>query len=288
MRLAPSHGASLLLFEPEREPRMTRTGRVESPLSIRAIRVIGGLSFSLALVAVLLCPLASRAQPKAAVDDLVRGTMKQWQIPGLSIVIVRNGKPVYLEGFGVRALGKPGAVTADTVFPIASCTKSFTTLAMGMLADDGKLDWDDPVKKHVSYFRLSDPLADASVTLRDLVAHRTGVGSHDLLWYGVDWALAERIRQACKLEPATPFRASFRYQVIYFGAAGVAVGTASKSSWEDFVQKRILTPLEMKAWTCTFPKGKEIELASPHRRDADGKVTAIPRYPLGEPDPAGS
>ena len=241
----------------------------------------------LALIGLLFCPGAARAQ-KAAIDELARTAMKQWQIPGLALVVVHNDKIVYREGFGVRTLGKPDPVTDDTVFPIASCTKSFTTLAMGMLVDDGKLDWDDPVKKHVPYFRLSDPCADAAVTLRDLVAHRTGVGSHDLLWYGVDWPLEKRIRQACQLDLAMPFRSSFRYQVIYFGAAGVAVGNASKSTWEDFVQGRILTPLEMKATRCAFPADKDVELASPHRRGEDGKVTVIPRYPLGEPDPAGS
>ena len=245
------------------------------------------LLFPLALLAGLMLPATTYAQ-KAAIDDVVRGTMKQWSIPGLALVVVRQDKVVYREGFGVRTLGKTDRVTPDTVFPIASCTKSFTTLAMGMLVDEGKLDWDDPVRKHVPYFHLRDPLADAAVTLRDLVAHRTGVNAHDLLWYGVDWPLEKRIRQACNLNPAMRFRSSFRYQVVYFGAAGVAVGTASKGTWERFVQDRILGPLEMKASRCTFPTEKDVELASPHRMDGDGKVAVIPRFPLGEPDPAGS
>src|SRR5437868_6568898 len=108
------------------------------------------LIFTIALVAALLCPRASVAQ-KAAIDELVRATMKEWKIPGLALVVVHQDKVVYLAGFGVRTLGKPGPVTADTIFPIASCTKSFTTLSMGMLVDDGKLDWDDPVRKYVPY-----------------------------------------------------------------------------------------------------------------------------------------
>jgi CubicO group peptidase (beta-lactamase class C family) len=204
------------------------------------------------------------------------------------LVVVRDDRLVYLKGFGVREAGKPEPVTPDTVFPLASCTKSFTTLAMGILVDEGKMDWDDPVRKHVPYLHLSDPLADATVTLRDLVAHRTGVASHDLLWYGTGWSLEERIRRVGKLELARPFRSSFRYQVVLFSAAGVAVGSASGGSWEEFVQHRILGPLGMKASTCTFPAdNSKRELASPHRL-RDGKVSVAPRFPLSAPDPAGS
>jgi CubicO group peptidase (beta-lactamase class C family) len=244
---------------------------------------------TLLTLAGFLCTAAPLHAQGQAIDELARQTMAQWKVPGLALVVVQNDRLVYLKGFGVREAGKPGPVSPDTVFPIASCTKSFTTLAMGMLVDDGKMDWDDPVRKHVPYFHLSDPLADAAVTLRDLAAHRTGVGSHDLMWYQVPWNLEERIRRAGKLDLALPFRSSFRYQVVLFGAAGVAVGNASGSTWQDFVRRRILDPLEMKATTCTFPAGHpKLELASPHRKGPDGKVAAIDRYPLTEPDPAGS
>lgn len=244
------------------------------------------LLFSLGVLAGL--PPLLCAQPVKVIDDLVSQTIKSWGIPGLAIAVVHEDKLVYLKGFGVRAVGKPEPVTPSTVFPIASCSKSFTTLALGMLADEGKMDWDDPVRKHVPYFRLSDPLADASVTLRDVVCHRTGVGAHDLLWYATSWSLEERIRHACMLNLDQPFRASFRYQVVFFGAAGVAVGQASGSTWEDFVQKRILDALEMKSSRCTFPADAIGNLASPHRKGADGKVAVLPRFPLAGPDPAGS
>jgi CubicO group peptidase (beta-lactamase class C family) len=246
--------------------------------------------FILALLTGLAAPPLLQAQPPItrAIDDLARRTMKQWQTPGLALVVVHNDRILYLKGLGVRQLHKPEPVTPDTIFPIASCSKSFTTLAMGMLVDEGKLDWDEPVRKHVPYFHLADPLADAEVTLRDLVTHRTGVGSHDLLWYATPWSLEERIRHAGKLDLDLPFRSSFRYQVVLFGAAGVAVGNASKSTWQDFVQKRILDPLNMKSSSCTQPPDARLNQASPHRKEADGKVATIPRYPLTSPDPAGS
>ena len=241
----------------------------------------------LALGSLVALPGSLHAQSARDIDDLVRQTMKSWRIPGLALVVVQGDKIVYLNGFGVREAGKPETVTPDTVFPIASCTKSFTTLAMGMLVDEGKLRWDDLVRKHVPYFRLTDPLADAAVTLRDVVCHRTGVAAHDLLWYGSGWGLEERIRHACKLDLDQPFRASFRYQVVFFDAAGAAVGTASGASWEDFVQKRILEPLEMKSSSCLFP-AKAANLASPHRKDAAGKPSVITRFPMASAYPAGS
>src|SRR5260370_9388949 len=110
-----------------------------------------------------------------------------------------------------------------------------------MLVDEGKgkMDWDDQVRKHVRYFHLSDPLAYASVTLRDLVTHRTGVAAHDLMWYATNWTLEERIKHACKLDLDRPFRTSFRYQVVLFAAAGVAVGNPSPSTLPDFLHQPI-------------------------------------------------
>jgi CubicO group peptidase (beta-lactamase class C family) len=232
-------------------------------------------------------PMVTHAQPAADIDERARHTMKEWHVPGLALVVVRDDRCIFLKGFGVRETGKPEPVNADTLFPIASCTKSFTTLAMGMLVDEEKLDWDEPARKHVPYFRLSDPLADASVTLRDLVTHRTGVAAHDLLWYGGAWPLEERIRHACRLDLSAPFRTSFRYQVVFFGAAGVAVGNAAGITWQDFVQKRVFDALVMKRSRCTFA-GDEENVASPHKRDAAGKLTVVPRFPLREADPAGS
>ncbi len=238
-----------------------------------------------------LLPLLFAAAPPAqahdaALDALARRAMKQWRIPGLAIAVVRDDRVLYLKGLGLRELGKPDPVTPDTIFPLGSCTKSFTTLAMGMLVDEGKLDWDDPVRRRVPWFHLADACADESVTLRDLVTHRTGVGSHDLLWYRSPWDLEERIRRAGKLELSRPFRTAFQYQAVLFSVAGLAVGRASGGTWEDFVQQRILDPLEMKASLCALPEGAaKRELASPHREGADDKVAVVPRYPMATPDP---
>src|SRR5712691_10185393 len=161
----------------------------------------------------------------AELDALMHEALEAWQVPGASVAVVQGDEVVYLKAFGVRELDRGEPVTPDTLFAIGSTTKAFTTTAMAMLVDDGKMAWDDPVRKHVPFFRLSDPLADASVTLRDLVSHRTGVRGHELLWYRSPWSQEEIIRRIGKAKLDYPFRAHFHYQTTMFQTAGYAVGT---------------------------------------------------------------
>ena len=141
-----------------------------------------------ALVSLALCVTCAvaappeKAEPAADIDAVIRDALKVWDVPGVAVAVVRDDQVVYLKGHGLREIGTDRPVTPDTVFPLASCTKAFTTAVMAMLVDEGKLSWDDPVRKHLDWFHLSDPLADRDVTFRDLVTHRTGLGSHDLLW----------------------------------------------------------------------------------------------------------
>ena len=146
-----------------------------------------------ALVA-LLVPLLVRGQApdEKKLDEIVPRALKTFEAPGLAIVIVKGDQVVYRKGAGVRELGSPEAITEDTVFQIASCTKAFLAMLLAILIGDGLIDWDDPVHKHVPYFRLSDPLADQNITIRDLLCHRTGLSRHDLLWF------------KSPLEPLTP------------------------------------------------------------------------------------
>ncbi|MCI0376466.1 MAG: serine hydrolase [Gemmataceae bacterium] len=221
------------------------------------------------------------------IDNIVRDALKHWQVPGAALAIVRGKEVLYVQGYGDKELDKAGPVTPDTVFPIGSCTKSFTCLAVAQLAEQGKLSWDDPVRKYVPYFRLADPFADAGVALRDLACHRTGVSAHDLLWYKAPWPLKERLRRAGRLLPDAPFRTRFQYQVVLFGALGPALESASGSRWQDVIQERIFDPLEMKNASPVFPTAGR-DLAGPHRKSSTGKVEKIARYQQDEPDAAGS
>ncbi|MGH9840130.1 MAG: serine hydrolase domain-containing protein, partial [Blastocatellia bacterium] len=153
---------------------------------------------------------------QAALDSIMNEAMKFWQTPGASVVVVRGDEVVYLKGFGLRDVTTKQPVTPDTVFAIGSTTKAFTTAAMAILADQGLMNWDDPVRKHLPYFRLSDPLANESVTLRDAVTHRTGLVRHDLLWYNSPWGREEIIKRAGHVPLSYPLRTSFQYQNIMF------------------------------------------------------------------------
>jgi CubicO group peptidase (beta-lactamase class C family) len=226
---------------------------------------------------------------RAAPDDLIRAAMKQWHVPGVAVVIVQDNRIVYLKGFGVRELGGKEPVTPDTVFPIASNTKAFTTLAMAMLVDDGKMTWDDPARKHLPAFRLADPLANEQVTLRDLVTHRTGVAGHDYLMYRAPWNIDEQIRRIGLVKPSHPFRSTYEYQSILFAAAGRAVAAASGIKWETFIRKRIFEPLEMKTASCTTAEAfQRMDRISGTRWDRTNKLEVVPWYDFREPNPTGS
>jgi CubicO group peptidase (beta-lactamase class C family) len=246
---------------------------------------VGSIALALASLFVGLRPTVD---PKT-VDTIVRETMNAWQVPGVAVAIVRDDQITYLKGHGVRERGSEEAVTPDTLFPIASCTKAFTTTALAMLADEGKMEWDDPVKDHLKWFKLSDPLADAQVTMRDLLTHRTGLGSHDLLWYRSPWERDEIIRRIGKARPKHPFRSTFQYQSTMFAAAGAALEAISTKKWDEFVQKRIFDPLGMTASCFTTAAAEQApDRARPHRKDARGTPTAVAPYVLTKPDPAGS
>lgn len=224
-----------------------------------------------------------------AVDALVQHALQFWHVPGVAVAIVRGDKVIYLRGHGVRSIEDNAKVTPDTLFPIASCTKSFTTTALALLVDEGKMSWDDPPRKYVPYFHLSDPLVDREVTLRDLVTHRTGLGDHFLLWYRSPWTAEERIRRFGRLPLDKPFRTTFQYQSTMFTVAGLAVAKASGLSWADFVKTRLLGPLDMKATRFTTTAIAKIsDKASPHRLDRMGQPQPTALYPMEVPEPAGS
>ncbi|MCS7047271.1 MAG: serine hydrolase [Gemmataceae bacterium] len=248
-----------------------------------------GFSATLLFMPLLLADRAmGQSPPPAQIDIIVKEALKFWKAPGLAIAIVYDGRIAYLQGYGVRELGKADAVTADTVFPLASCSKPLTATLLAMLVDDRTLNWDDPVRKHLPWFKLADPLADRNVTVRDLLCHRTGLGKHDALWYRSPLPMEERVRRLAFLELSHPFRTTFEYQAVAFGAAGLAGAAAAKSTWHDLIRQRLFVPLEMRSASPVFPGPAPANCASPHRRNASGSIEVIDRYPLDQPDPAGS
>ncbi len=226
---------------------------------------------SLAVIASFLLSFSLFAQSTSfeprAVDRLMTSTMKAWQIPGMAVAVVRGDQVVYVQGYGTKELGGTDLVTADTLFQIASTTKAFTTTAISMLAAEGKLSWDDPVKKHLPYFRLPDMCADSQVMLRDIVSHRTGSGRYDELWDNSPFSREQIIRALGENELRRPFRTGYGYNNILFIAAGEVVANASGMPWEEFVRQRIFIPLGMRKTTTSDEEWAKADHASGYRYD---------------------
>ncbi len=214
-----------------------------------------------------------------AIKGILRETCHFWHAPGIAAAVVRDDRIVYLNGVGVRELGSERQVTADTLFALGSCTKAFTATALAILVEEDKADWDDLVRKHLPWFRLDDPLADRDVRLCDLLCHRIGLASHDLLWYGAPWSIEDSVRRMAFLERSTSFRSTYEYNNLAYLAAGLAIEAIAKQPWHVFVQERLFKPLQMK--DAVFTSGdaqKAPDHASPHGHDDRGKVTVIPWY----------
>lgn len=228
------------------------------------------------------------AADTARIDALATSALRAWDVPGTAVVVVTPDRVVHLKGYGRRELGGE-PVTPDTVFPLASCTKAFTSALVARLVDLDRLTWDDPVRKHLPDFHLSDPAADALVSLRDLGSHRTGVGPHDLLWYRAPWSQEEMVRRAGQLPLSRPFRGAMQYQSVMFMALGQAAAKAGGKPWADLVRRELLGPLGMTDVALTSTAAaRRPDRAAGHRPGPDGKLVAVPWYEQTEPNPAGS
>jgi N-acyl-D-amino-acid deacylase len=241
----------------------------------------------------LLTALAFVAVPVHAaepdLDRLVHEAMKSFDVPGAAVAVVKDDKVIYLKGFGVREKGKPDVVSPDTVFAIASCSKAFTATGVAMLVADDKMAWNDPVRKHLEWFRLSDPSADRDVTIRDLLCHRTGMPRHDMLWAGTESPAEDYARAYGKAKPNTSFRSTWEYANVPFTTAGLASGKVAGSDWPTLIRTRIFEPLGMKtAYTSAREALANPDHAVPHNRHPDGKIGPVERADVDSVRGAGS
>ncbi|HUR55229.1 MAG TPA: serine hydrolase [Gemmataceae bacterium] len=244
--------------------------------------------FTALALAVALAPPARAADPtSAAVDRVMTDALKSWQVPGAALVVVRGDQTLVLKGYGRKSLATPDAVTPDTLFPLASCSKAFTSALLATLADEGKVNWDDPVRNHLPSFRLADPHADAMVTMRDLLSHRTGLGGHDLLWYRAPWGVDEVLKKIEKMPLDYPFRGGFEYSSLMYMAAGRAAARVTGQAWEKLVRDRLCDPLGMGCYFTTKDIPPLADRTGGHRRGKNG-VEAMATYEMPEPNPAGS
>ncbi len=206
-------------------------------------------------------------------DGYVRRAMSEYNVPGVSIAILKNGDIVLLKGYGVRAAGKPGAVDPDTVFGIASLSKAFTAASLAMLVEEGRLAWDDPVVKHLPWFQLWDPWVTREITVRDLLCHRSGLPPYggDMLSFFSPLPREEIVRRLRWLKPESSFRSRYAYQNNMYLTAGEVLRAASGVTWDEFVARRIFEPLGMKRSSTSirsFPPDGNV--AMPHAKVRGG------------------
>jgi CubicO group peptidase (beta-lactamase class C family) len=212
-------------------------------------------------------------------DQYITKARADWKVPGLAIAIVKDDKVVFAKGYGVRQLNEQRPVDEKTLFAIASNTKAFTATAIGILVDEGKLRWDDPVTKYLPWFQMYDPYATREMTVRDLLSHRSGLAtfSGDLLWYESTYPRNEIIRRARFLKPTSSFRSRFGYQNIMFLAAGQIVEAVTGQPWDNFIHDRFFVPLNMVTSNTSVKAFKQGDnVATPHN-EVDGKLRVI-RY----------
>jgi CubicO group peptidase (beta-lactamase class C family) len=180
-----------------------------------------------------------------AFDKEMAKNLKDWNIPGVGVGIVKNGQLVFVKGYGYRDYEKKLPITANTLFQIASNTKLFTATAIGFLVTEGKLDWDKPIKTIVPAIQFYNNELNNTVTLRDMLSHRTGISRHDLLWYKSSFTRAQLFDKLKYLEPSQPLRQGFLYNNLMYAAAGHIINLTEGKKWENYVQEKILNPLKM-------------------------------------------
>src|SRR5258708_36620634 len=254
---------------------------------LRAMRV---------LVLVMALTTTARAQvgtppgPPPDLDRWVARAMQTFDVPGIGLAIVKDDTVVVAKGYGVRKLGEPAPVDSKTLFGIASNTKAFTATALGLLAEDRKIEWDAPVVRYLPAFAMWDPYVTRELTVRDLLVHRSGLGlgAGDLLWWPPSTYNRKEIAQRLRFIPlATSFRSAYAYDNVLYLVAGEVIEAVSWQSWEDFVSSRILAKLGMTGSNVRHSDAtKGGNGATPHAPD-DGKVRAIAAFDSDNTNPAG-
>jgi len=212
---------------------------------------------------------------------------KEWEVPGMAVAVVKDGKVILSKGFGVRELGTTDAVDGKTIFQCASTTKAMTATCMGILVDEGKVRWDDPVVQHLPDFQLYDPFVTREIRIRDLFIHDTGVGNADFLWGLMDIPAEEVLRKMRDVKPSYSIRSSFIYQNIFYLAAGKVIEKISGKPWSAFVTERVFQPLGMSRTYALSKDAAKENRTKPHYK-IENLITVIEATSADEIGPAGS
>lgn len=234
-------------------------------------------------ILLILLPLKALAGPDAAdnsfsvqIDDHAERALSMFSVPGVAVAVVKDGRIVHTKGYGLRDVQSQAPVTEDTVFQIASLTKAFTTAALSLLVEEGKLHWDDKVIDHLPDFRLNDPYVTREFTIRDLLTHRggLGLGSGDLLFWPDSQYGDDDVLNALKyFQPVSSFRSKYAYHNLFYIVAGILVEAASGEPWDQFVEQRLFKPLNMKQCAPSIKSAKRHHNRATPYMNIDGALS---------------
>jgi len=231
-------------------------------------------------------PVFAQELATDSLDAFIAKQVEEYHIPGLAVGVIRNNQVIFKKGYGITSKIDPIPVNTRTIFPIMSCTKAFTAAAMGMLVDQGKIEWKDKVIKHLPNFKLSDPWITKELTIADILSHRSGLESFDgdLLWYGTDYSREEIARRIRYSAIRKDFRTEFGYQNVMYLVAGLIIEKVTGHTWDDFLKGQIFSPMSMNSTTTTITDSVPgAEYARPHLTN-----NPIPLMNVDNIGPAGS
>lgn len=241
---------------------------------------------------IFLLGLISNAQLKEQqIDSLIQATLSTFEVPGISVGVIKDGTIVYAKGHGIRSMSTQKVMNQNTLVGVASNSKGFTCFALAMLVDEGKLQWDDKVRQHIPEFQLYDPWVTEEFTVRDLVTHRSGLGlgAGDLMFFpeGNDFNVTDIINNVKHLKPESSFRSTFQYNNNMFIIAGEVLRRVSGMTWEDFIETKIMKPVGMTSSKASYNRVTDkSNIIDAHAR-ADGEVIQIPHDWSPTANPAG-
>ena len=235
------------------------------------------------LLALLLSTFSSIAQiTEKEVDVLVENTMKAFNVPGIAVGIIKDGKLVLAKGYGVSNINTNQKVDANTLFGIASNSKAFTANALAILVDEGKINWDDKVIKYLPDFKMYNDYVTNEFTIRDLLTHKSGLGlgAGDLMIWpdGHDFTPKDIVKNIQYLKPVSGFRTKYDYDNLLYVIAGEVIEKVSGKSWCDFVEERIMKPIGMKNSAASWNRLKDTTNVIVPHVPTNGKLEVIKRY----------
>ena len=206
-------------------------------------------------------------------DAYLAKSQNEWGVPGMSVGVVKDGKLIFAKGYGTAEMGTDRKVDENTLYAIASNSKAFTSTAIALLVQEGKLSWNDPVQKYLPYFKLNDPTTSSMVTIKDLLCHRVGLGtfSGDIIWHRANRSVEDIIKHIQYLEPEFGFRDGFGYSNLMYITAGEVIKVVSGQDWGTFVTNRLLKPLDMNRSVYQLEVMRTLNnVASPHELSSEG------------------